>query len=169
MDPVFIWHNDTSEDSKQDMIDKIRFFLSTTLKWENTDSLKIIPYAHGSMVEIVNVRNSLRYARITISKSQGKAVLRQKGVDIHEFSVVQHGNLLSVQSKSNRKAIDEIKSPFLDRYEERLISFLTELRTGLIQSTSLYTNRTFDILSRDERYQKALEYLEKQLKFNPRL
>ncbi len=163
MDRVFIWHNDSRENSNQDLVDKIRFFLENTLKWENTGSLRINPNTHENTIEIVDVLNPLRDTKITILKSQGKAVLRQNGQRLHEFSVVPYGPLLSVESKSNRKAIDEIKLPFIERYGEQLIGFLTKLRTGLVQSTSLCTNPTFETLSEDERYQKALEYLNREL------
>lgn len=167
IDQVFTWHNNPKDNLNQDLIDKIRFFLGTTLKWENTCSLKITPNTHENTIEIVDVLNPKRAIRITILERKRIAVLRQNGKIIYEFSITPNYGFLSIGKKSERKAIDETKSPFIERYREQLISFLTKLRTGLIQSTSLCTNPTFETMSEDERYQKALEYLDRELKFNP--
>ncbi len=58
-----------------------------------------------------------------------------------------------------------IKLPFLDRYREQLTIFLIKLRTQLIQSTFFYPNPTFETLSKDEIYNKALGQLVKELCF----
>lgn len=166
MDPVFVWHNNPKDNINQEIIDKILFFLNNTLKWENTDDLRITPNSQENTIEIVDVSNQQKNSRITILKGKNKAFLKQNGLIIHDFSIVSRGESLSIETKSNRKAFDAVKSPFLERYREQLVIFLTKLRTQLIQSTSLYTNPTFETLSEDERYNRALELLERELGLN---
>jgi hypothetical protein len=161
---IFVWYDDSRNNNVNiDLADEIRFFLKTTLKWENVDSLKIETRIDNNTIEIIDANNSTRNSTITILKSENKAVLRQNGRLIHEFFVIPNDGYSSMETKSNINPIDDIKTPFLERWINHLIDFLTDLRTQILHSNLLFTNPTFDTLSKDERYNKALKYLKREL------
>jgi hypothetical protein len=163
MSRVFIWYNNPGDNINEDLCHKIRFFLKNTLKWDNVDLLRIEPRIEDNVIEILDSQNSTRNSTITILKSEKKAVLRQNGKSIHKFSVIPNDEFLSIETQSSIRPIDDIQSPFMERYDEHVINFLITLRTKLLQSNDLFTNPTFETLSEDERYNKALECLDKEL------
>jgi hypothetical protein len=163
MNQVFFWDAATKENDNKGVKMKVRFFLRDILGWENTEQLKINVKNYENLIEIYDISNSLRNSSISIPENGGKAVFRQNGNRIYEFVVMEHTGFLSIEVKTNKKPIDKIIFPFLERHNVHLIDFLTQVRTRLIKSTSVYENSTFEALLTDPNYKKALEWLDKEL------
>jgi hypothetical protein len=157
MTQVFVWPKSDRKESK-DIEIKLRFFLESVLKWDNTDLLRIEVKKDENFVDIIDSKNSLNNAKLTLLERESKAVLRHQGNVLHEFHIISNQDFLYVQTRSDKKAIDEIKDVFMDKHNEHMITFLTQLRFQLLQSGQLFSNPTCEVLSKDERYKKALDY-----------
>ncbi len=143
----------------------LRYFLKKTLDWYWIDIAKIIPKVNENSIEIIDKYNPENKYNIHIIKDEKKAILRQYGKWLWEFSVIDNGSFLTMEAKTDRKSEDIINVPFVESCKRHLLNFLTSLKTNVIPSSS-YTNQSFETLTKDEKYQKALKYLEKELKFN---
>ena len=97
--------------------------------------------------------------RISIHKVGGKAVLRQGGRNICEFSISPNDSFLSIEAKTDRKSIDLMETSLFYRCKEHLLVLLTNLRTQITKH-----NPSFDVLSIDGKFKKALEYLDRESK-----
>lgn len=156
---VFDWYTDSRDNDNEDLKLKIKFFLSTSLKWDNMDSLAIYPKNDENVIELVDATNPSRNSTIKISEKDRKAVLRQSGVKKFEFSVLPNKGFLAIQTKGDTKPIDEIKSPFNERCQKHHIGFIAQLQTQIPQSDSCFTNPSFETLSKDEKIQQGIRAL----------
>ena len=104
--------------------------------------------------------NSKKYD-IFILKDEKKAVLRQNGKEIYNFSVRDEGPFLSIEAKTNTKNVDIVEISFYHKVREHLLAFLVKLRTQIPTS-----HPSFVVLNEDKNYMKAISYLKKELGFN---
>ncbi|MDQ4074332.1 MAG: hypothetical protein M3162_08540, partial [Thermoproteota archaeon] len=163
MNQVFLWDTKYGNNDNEGLRMKIRFFLEETLHWKNTKQMKIKVRNYDNLIEIADITNPCKNSTLTIPDKEGKAVLRQGGRKIYEFDVARNDDFLSIEAKTSKRPIDEIINLFLERHNTYLIDFLAKLRTRLIKPTSLYSNSTYESLSMDKKYRKALEHLDKEL------
>ncbi len=96
---------------------------------------------------------------ISILKDENKAVLRQYGTKLYEFSIDPNESYLSIEAKTDIKMIDKMDILFVNCCKGHLISFLTNLRIRITQFQPHYDN-----LHQDENFKKALECFDKELK-----
>ena len=125
--------------------------------------LAIYPKNDNNVIEILDATNPSKNSTIKIFDKDRKAVFRKNRVKMFEFSVLPNKGFLAKQTKGDTKPIDEIKSPFNEMCQKHLIGFITQLRAQMPQSNSYFDNPSFETLSKDERYNKALKYLDKEL------
>ncbi len=157
---VFIWHNNPSNNYPQNFFDKnLRNYLGWTLGWDWIEDATITPKPNENIIEILDVSDTQRKLTISILKDENKAVLRQYGTKLYEFSINPDGSFLSIEAKTPRKTIDFIEMPFVYSCKEHMIGFLTKLRTQITPFQPYYGN-----LHEDETFKKALEYLDKESK-----
>jgi hypothetical protein len=160
VEQVFIWPNRLSKDSTVNFSDvNLRNFLKTYLKWDWIKDAKIIPKFDENRIDIIYPPDSLKNSYISIVQGENKAVLRQQWKEIHKFSIEPNESFLSIEMKTDRKRIDSLEIPFILGCKEHLLTFLTKLRTQITRY-----NPSFDILSNDENFKKALEYADKETK-----
>lgn len=135
----------------------LQIFIRNNLKWNWIDNAEIIPKINENehLIEIRDPYNPQHRSYISIHKNEKKAILRQNGIKYYEFSVTPINNSsISIETKTNRKRIESIESIFIDNCEQHLSSFLIKLR-----QMSPYIS-TFETLSKDEKFKKALRYLD---------
>ncbi len=107
------------------------------------------------MIEILDTSNPKNKSYISIHKDDRKAVLRQGGKNIYEFSSSPNDSFLSIETETDRKSIDIMETPLFHRCKENLLVLLTNLRTQITKY-----NPSYDVLSKDEKFKKALDYLD---------
>jgi hypothetical protein len=129
------------------------------LKWNWIDNANITPKFDDHIIEIQDSNNPQNNSTIIIQRSQNKAVLRQQGKKIKEFSINSNDKFLSIEAKTDRKHIESMEISFIAGCKEHLFDFLNKLRTQIT-----IHNPSFDILSKDENFKKALKYLESESK-----
>jgi hypothetical protein len=156
---VFVWYKDPSDNhNNPNLISNIKNFLTNT--WIGGDSPKVIPKVHDNIIEILDSTNSKIYS-ILILKDEKRAVIRQNGRELYNFSVKDEGAFLSIEAKTNKKNIDIVETPFYHKFRECLLVFLLKLKT---QISSFHPSVV--ALNEDENYRKALRFLKKELNFN---
>ena len=160
IDQVFVWHNDPNNNrTPKFSAVNLRNFLRQTFNWSWIDKAKITTNANENLIEILETSNPENKAHISINKDDVKAVLRQGGRKLHEFSISSNDSFLSIEDKTNRTSIEFMETPLFYKCREHLLVLLTNLRT---QVTTY--NPSFDILSKDENFRKALEYSGQRIK-----
>jgi hypothetical protein len=166
MKQVFVWYDNLPDTLNSGLIPNIKNFLQMTLRWDRIEDVRIIPKVNENIIDIQDMSKPQINTRIVIIRNGPKAILRQNGEDVLEFTVKNEGNFLSVFIKSDKKWFELVDLQFYYLCKEHLVNFLTKLRRDIIHSDPSYRNPIFEILSKDENYKKALEYLEKELNFN---
>lgn len=132
----------------------LQYFLNKAFKWDWIYHAQILAKIEENVIEIINPHNLKNNSRITIMMDEKKAVMRQNGIRIYEFSLHVNDSFLCLGAKTDRKRIDSLDLSVVDRCRTHLLIFLTKLR-----EVSPY-NVTFDILYQDENLKKALEIME---------
>ncbi len=135
----------------------LRNFLRGTLKWPWADRAKITTKVDENIIEISDISNPKNNSHISIHKDDNKAVLRQGGIWIYEFSISSNDSFLSIETRTDRRGIDFMEMSFFHRCKEHLLVLLTNLKTQITKY-----NPSFDVLSKDEKFRKALEYLDNE-------
>ena len=157
---VFVWHSNPSNNYPQNFFDKnLRNYLGWTLGWDWVKNATITPKPDENVIEILDVSDNQRKFTISILKDENKAVLREDGTKLYEFSINPNGSFLSIEAKTPRKIIDFIEIPFVYNCKEHMIGFLTKLRTQITSFQPYYGN-----LHEDENFRKALECVDMESK-----
>jgi len=157
---VILWHNNPNKNNPQNFSDvNLRNYLGWTLGWDWVDSATITPKPDENMIEILDVSDTQRKFTIFILKDENRAVLRRDGTKIYEFFVSPTDSFLSIEAKTPKKIIDFIEMPFVMRWKDILISFITKFGTQIKPWQPYYGN-----LHQDENFKEALEFLDMELK-----
>jgi len=156
---VFVWPNNESNIKSNFSTVNLRYFLKNNLKWDWIDNSNITPIFKEDVIEIQDTNNPQNNSAIIIQRSENKAVLRQQGRKVREFSINSNDHFLSIEAKTDRKSIDSMEISFIAGCKAHLLDFLNKLRTQITKY-----NPSFDILSKDEKFKKTLKYLEKESK-----
>ena len=160
LEQVLVWYKDPSSNVTPNFCAvNLRNFLMQTFNWSWIDKAKITTNANENLIEILDTSNPENKAHISINKDDRKAVLRQGGIKLYEFSINPNDSFLSIEAKTDRKVIDCMETPLFYRCREHLLVLLTNLRTQVTKH-----NPSFDILSKDENFRKALKYLDRESK-----
>lgn len=160
IEQVFVWYNDPNYNLNSNFSTvNLRNFLKRTLNWSWIDRARITPKVNENTIEILDTSKPENKYYISIHKDDQKAVLRQSGRKVYEFSISPNDSFLSIEAKSERKSIDLMEIPLYYKCMEHLLTFLTNLRTQITKY-----NPSFDILSKDEYFKNALEYLDRESK-----
>ncbi len=156
---VFVWYKDPSDNyNNPNLIANLKnFLMNISIGGNNT---KIVPKVDDNIIEVFDSNNSKRYS-IFILKDEKKAVLRQNGKELFDFSVKDNGSFLSIEAKTNKKNMEIVETPFYHKIREYLLVFLLKLRIYIPSS-----HPSFAILEKDENFKKALKFLENELNFN---
>ncbi len=161
---VFVWYDSLRENSNSSLIPNIKNFLQMSLGWDRIEDVRIFPKVNENIIDIQDMSKPQIKTQIVIIRNIPKAILRQNGEDVLEFAVKNEGTFLGIYVRSDRKWFEPLDFQFYHSCKERLVNFLTKLRTDILHSNCSYRNPIFEILSKDENYKKALEFLEKELK-----
>ncbi len=164
MRQVFVWHEEAGKFSEvcETLEINIKNFLAIYLKWSRMDDVKVLPKLNENIIEISDKQDLERNSKIYILKDEGRAVLRQNGKKIKEFSVRKgEGQFLIVEMETDKKPLDEQELVFRLGYRNLLLNFITTLRTQITTYQPYYKN-----LDKDKNFKKALEYLDKEMRMN---
>ncbi len=151
---IFVFPSNSNQPLPSQSCHGLQYFLNKAFKWNWIYQAQIQPKIKENVIEIIDPYNLKNNSRITITRDEKKAVLRQSGIKICEFSIHINDSVLSLGAKTDRKRIDSLELSVVDQCRTYLLVFLTKLR-----EISPY-NVTFDVLYRDENLKKALEMME---------
>jgi len=155
---VFVWYINPSNNLTSNFSTvNLRHFLRQDLGWNWIDKARITTNVDEHRIEILDTSNPQNKPYISIHKDDRKAVLRLNGKKLYQFSIDPNDSFLSIEAKTDRKSIDFMETSFFYRCKEHLLTFLTKLRTQVTPY-----NQSFDILSKDENFRKALGYLDNE-------
>jgi hypothetical protein len=159
IEQVFVWPTNSKGPRLDFSSVNLRYFLKRTLKWDWINDARITPRFNDNVVDITCPPNPQKTSTISIRRDTNKAVLRQQGQKMYEFSINPNDLFLSIEAKTDRTGIDFMETPFVNRCKELLIAFLTRLRTQITRH-----NPSFDILDKDEVFKKALNFVDRETK-----
>jgi hypothetical protein len=165
MKQVFGWYDNLRENLNSGLVSNIKNFLQMHLGWKRIEDVRILPKVDENTIDIQDPSRPSIKTQIVILRKLSIAILIRNGETIYEFDVKNKGDFLDVSVKSDKKWFESLDFHFYHRCKECLVNFLAKLRTDIIHSESSYRNPIFEILSKDENYRKALEFLEKELNF----
>ena len=150
--------------SNSNLIPNIKNFLQTTLGWDKVEDVRIFPKVNENIIDIQDMSRPQIKTQIVIIRNGPKAILRQNGENVLEFAVKDEGDFLSVFIKSDKKWFESLDLQFYHLCKERLVNFLTKLRTDIIHSDPSYSNPIFEISVQGRKLQKSVRIFGKGIK-----
>ncbi len=132
--------------------------MKSTYNWKWINHVRIEPNYENSAITIADPSDTKKFISLQINKKDKKAILLKNGKLIHNFIVTEHELFLSIDVKTDKRKTDFFIEYLAGRCKDHTTSFLNNLRSQISP-----TNQDYKLLSKDQKFVRALEDIDKNI------